>query len=384
MSEEKYLSFPLCLLAMNADDKEILNGIASYCIVETGETLRNSMSAEELQGEEMNEGVSDWQLCAAIGCRVLGFVKNRLSSNVEEYDGCLKHIVPWRKRNGNDPIARIKRDLLLGCLKNSGISMREFRILAGIYSVIGRKSHACIGLRLIRARAHGCKTPGIMEKESIPEILTPKQARLTVQRLHELGWFARVTPDPHGRKTYYSHRLTRDQLREIIFTKLTFSQSFRNQENQRNAELLERIKRERGHLKNDGTLKEDVNDSLDAPAPFFDETTGHPEGTAATPEGQQKGTLRAPINRNTLNRNPPNTNPINTNPVNDHAHSKLCASPVSESGNVISGSFMTNEQTNAFIIANRERTDEIRKSSQPAVKITNPDGTVEIRILTAA
>lgn len=374
MSEEKYLSFPICLLAMKADDSEtLLNRILSYCIVEAAAPIYNEMTLEDLQQEEITEGVGGRELQAAIGCRVLNVTKAALSRNVREHNVCLQHLNTWRNRNGNDPVVRIKLALLFDCRDGAKISMREFRTLAAIYSVIGRKEHAGIGLAMIYARAHGCKTPAIMQQEAITPILTIKQARLTVQRLHELGWFARVTPDPHGRKTFYSHRLTGDQLRDRLLSRLTFSQSFKADERKRNQELLARMEEKKGHLKREGTLKGGDDSENSEQPPFFAENEGHREGTVRAPQGHREGTL----NRNTLNRNTLNRNTLNE----QRTREDRGASIIIEVGNIIEGTFLTTEQTNVFILANRDRLEEIRKSAQPAERTTNPDGTVEVRIL---
>jgi hypothetical protein len=74
------------------------------------------------------------------------------------------------------------------------------------------------------------------EADSLPPLLTEKQVRGTA-RLHETGWFARVTPIRHGRKAYYSHRLTDPQLRERLLISLTYAQQFAAEHRARNIAL---------------------------------------------------------------------------------------------------------------------------------------------------
>jgi hypothetical protein len=123
---------------------------------------------------------------------------------------------------------------------------------------------------------------------------------------------ARVTPDPHGRTTYYSNRMTDDEMRERIFTRRTYKAKFVAEQQAKNQGLADRIKAAKGTFN---------SDSADAQS---DANKGHREGTDKAPEGQQEGTgkgngrapiietpsietlsTETPLSRNTENRNPP-------------------------------------------------------------------------------
>ena len=131
---------------------------------------------------------------------------------------------------------------------NRVLSRREFLVLAAIYSSIGRHPFRAIPEPVIRVRAAGCKCASIYhaEADSLPPLLTQKQVRGTVARLHETGWFARVTPIRHGRKTYYSHRLTDSQLRERLFISLTHAHQFASERRAKDMALADRIAKEKG------------------------------------------------------------------------------------------------------------------------------------------
>jgi hypothetical protein len=106
---------------------------------------------------------------------------------------------------------------------------------------------------MIRARASGCKSPAVMKAEidagrPLPEPLTIKQVRGTVADLHERGFFARVTPNPHGRATYFSHRMAADALRERLFHRSTYSRKFHQEQRRQDGELAARIRNAKAGL----------------------------------------------------------------------------------------------------------------------------------------
>ena len=79
-------------------------------------------------------------------------------------------------------------------------------------------------------------------------LLTLNKIRGTVTRLHELGFFARVTPDPHGRRTYYSNRMIETALRHRIFQKLTFAHNFAADQRGRDGNWPSALKSRKPHL----------------------------------------------------------------------------------------------------------------------------------------
>ena len=233
------------------------------------------------------------RLEAQLGFRLLG-----IGGTVRRGDhtAVLKHCEEWIAKHGPDPLVRLRADI---CAKarNGSMSVREFRTLVAIYSSIGR--NACRGITqpIIRMRAIGCKSAGVMNAEngSLPLIMTEKEARGTITRLHELGFFARVTPIRHGRKTFYSHRLTESELIARMSVRYTHSRKFVEEQRQKSQALEQSIRKgdynseEKGHY-NGG---------------------GRQEGDARATEGQREGDL----NRNTLNRKPIDKKPDDRYPT---------------------------------------------------------------------
>jgi hypothetical protein len=135
----------------------------------------------------------------------------------------------------------------------NGISFNEIAVLAAIYSKIGATSNPVrITQREIWYRAHGFKSQRVFHREmerQIPSI-TLRHIRTVIESLHQRGFFARITFA--RRQTYYSHRLTADQLAEAIFQLRTRAAKTRCARIQANNDLTFRIQAERRRLAGSG------------------------------------------------------------------------------------------------------------------------------------
>jgi hypothetical protein len=121
-----------------------------------------------------------------------------------------------------------------------------------------------------------------------PPLLSEKEARGTVTRLHETGFFARVTPIRHGRKTFYSIRLMDSELRAQLLARLTYSKNFADERRKKDKELADQIRVQKG----------DYNSELEK---------GQREGDAEATGGRREGDYdKKPLNRKPFNRNPHN------------------------------------------------------------------------------
>src|SRR5262245_12003724 len=109
--------------------------------------------------------------------------------------------------------------------KEGEFSWRHFSVLAAIYSVIGDNvKPVLINRNMIRCRALGYKTPGVMttalsERTDGARPLTDPQIKYDLDRLQQWGYFARVNPAAHSRRAYFSHRLTQEKMIQAIAEK---------------------------------------------------------------------------------------------------------------------------------------------------------------------
>jgi hypothetical protein len=331
MSKGKFLQFPLCALAMKDTPKNIADHILSYGMVSAGRSVLGKLDADERleKCDEFGLGKKfkdSLELAAHLGTGPCNMTIGSVAGTLRRYHALVAHEAQWVAKYGKVPSARLATTTVFELRDGGQISWREFRVLVGLYSVIGAKTFpVVIPLIMIEPRHCGFTNQATMEAAKkagdCPEPLTMKQLRGTVQKLWELKWFARVTPDPHGRATYYSNRMTDDEMRERIFTRRTYKAKFVAEQQAKNQGLADRIKAAKGTFNSKPEKGTFNSDSADAQS---DENNGHREGTDKAPQGQQegngKGTVRAPIietpsietlstetplSRNTENRNPP-------------------------------------------------------------------------------
>jgi hypothetical protein len=289
--EDKYVQFPLCALALR--DEDLLGRIISYGFVEAGVKAMCKLSDDEKRQLCRQFGLpasrhNSFELAVHLGAEICDIRPG--THSLQRHGELQRHIDAWTSRHGPEPLVRIRTDLCFRAHDGQGISIREFRVLAAIYSSIGANRYRAITELVIRMRAIGCKCAAVMkaEKGTLPPLLSEKEARGTVTRLHETGFFARVTPIRHGRKTFYSIRLTDSELRAQLLARLTYSKNFADERRKKDKELADQIRVQKG----------DYNSELEK---------GQREGDAEATEGRREGDYdKKPLNRKPFNRNPHN------------------------------------------------------------------------------
>jgi hypothetical protein len=265
---DKFLQFPLCALTLPGEMKGVLDAIISYGVTEAGLAVMKTKDTAERKRLCAEYGLpkheyDSWALAAEIGGRLCGITLGSRDNCLRRHSTLAAFLHEWEKRHGTDARVRIRKDVCFEVRDGGGMSFREFRILCAIYSLLGRHAYRAIGFRMIGARACGCKSEQVKETEikagrPLLEPFSIKQLRGTVAKLHELGWFARVTPDPHGRVTYYSHRMSGDALRERIFHRRTYSADFHEEQRRQNAALGERIRKKMGDFHQNGISQQSL------------------------------------------------------------------------------------------------------------------------------
>jgi hypothetical protein len=290
-NSDRYFQFPLWLLSKSDDHDGLGGSIIRYGTIAVGLDILKSLNPEQRKASCAKHNLpaskrDSYGLASYLGEEKLNVTLGNRETAISMYRDIEVELDERSKECGKEPLVRVAYDRCFDFYRGNLFSVREFRVLMAIYSCIGSKPYALVRFDAIRLRATGCKSEKVREHaegrlDFVPPMLTLKQARGTVARLHQLGWFARVTPDPHGRATYYSHRLSSDELREKVFTRKTYAASFAEQERQKNAELAARIK-----------------------AVKHGKSKGHQSGTDGAAAGHREGTF----NRNAFSRNSGNKN----------------------------------------------------------------------------
>ena len=223
---EKYVQAPLCLLAYpgNGGD-DIIKGMLAIGMQRNRLYLSN-LPEDELYLPEENDLPHDFDLnncehqllCAAAkmsGIRLASMVN--VEKDIRKYQA---YIDDFELKFGTDALVRHKTALCIDVRDRGALNPRAFAILSAIYSCLGQNSHRQITSDEIQCRATGCRSQEIFDTfKDRPKPYSMKQVRKTVEDLFLKGFFGRYTYQ--RRYTYYSHKLSEDELREKVFEKRT-------------------------------------------------------------------------------------------------------------------------------------------------------------------
>ena len=222
---EKYIQAPLCLLAYPGSLYDIINGMLYIGIHRTRLFLSENPEQhyelpdnEHLPKDHNNTNGEHQLLCAAanmleINTGPIAFVE----SEIRKYQA---FVDDFESKFGNDALVRHKKALCLDVRDRGALNPREFAILSAIYSRLGQSSYKRITSDEIQCRATGCRSKEIFDTfKNRPEPYSVKQVRNTVEDLFLKRFFGRYTYQ--RRYTYYSHKLSEDELIKKVFEKRT-------------------------------------------------------------------------------------------------------------------------------------------------------------------
>ena len=197
---ERYCHFPLCALAFGTDIKERLWAILAYSIVK------------------------------------------------DDYKPLAQFAKKWEKRHGSDATVRIDAQWVIEA-KYDKFSYDELAVLVAIYSKIGsKKGPVRITQDEIWRRSLGYKSERVFREETGGSgvCCRPRQVRTIIERLDERNFFARITFA--RRQTFYSHRLSREKLAELVRATKLYRARARQARISANAKLTSEIQAERRKL----------------------------------------------------------------------------------------------------------------------------------------
>lgn len=256
---ENYFQFPLCALCYGTSAQERLNVVISFALIEAGIKLWRKLPAVDRDDRtktfrKWRDAPSNfhWQLethCAAFyGAQVIGVELGHFGSTLARHEQLRSFVSEFQVTHGRDALVRIKRGWLFDTRDGNGITYREFSVLCAIYSAIGDKELAIVTRDRIRRCALGYRTAAIMQAEQPKRtdgalLLTERQLRDTITRLHRNKFFARCTVA--RRITYYSIRLDSESLRKKILERRTYADFFHASQSAQDQALTAAIKQKR-------------------------------------------------------------------------------------------------------------------------------------------
>ena len=263
--KQRYFQFPLCALSFAADIQERLNCIISFGCVELGKKQWRTFNATEKQLRRSDlpsrhtcpcpiDLTKDEHLQVAAGAERLHIKIPNIERVLAGHATLSRFIKEFEARCGRDAQVRIRTDWIFEARDGKGMSYGELAVLAAIYSKIGASQRPVqISRDEIWKRAHGFKSDRVFRQEMSGRspFITPRQVRSLTDRLYDRRFFARVTYA--RRHTYYSHRMTNEELSEAVFQLKTRRDLARQVSRMANEELTRRIQAERRKL---ATLKE--------------------------------------------------------------------------------------------------------------------------------
>ena len=226
VTNEPYLQFPICLLRYSADDSKTLAAIYAYSLVNFG--MKFDTDTPQLEGrirylaESGSDPGFDRDNPVHVATRLAAStwkqpVDDPLDEVEERYNEAFGFICDEEDKAGKAcPQARVKLAFYLDVANHGRMTMREFRVFAGLVSCLGCAKYKRVTKETILARAQGHRSSrGLQENTALYLPQTVRQVGLTLDALHARHFFARVRISP--RKTVYSIRQGEDQIRMQVW-----------------------------------------------------------------------------------------------------------------------------------------------------------------------
>lgn len=187
------------------------------------------------------------------GMKRLNLFRGDMPSMVAQADAVQCFLNNMQNIHGKHAYVAMREDFVWEQIKKSGLSWREFSVLAAVYSFIGKRKCAYITRSVIQHRALGYKTAAMMQAEMPSRkdgdtAMTIRQINYTLDRLHERKLFARVRKDPWH--TFYSNRLDDGELETKLLGRATYKDDFHGDRKQRNSDFMQRVKAARANVDN--------------------------------------------------------------------------------------------------------------------------------------
>jgi hypothetical protein len=227
--------------------------VIDWCIMDAGLDRQKKLAQQE--ADVLHRISRDiypvaWRNCPQhramiLGMDLLGVQRGHVKSIEANHRSICEYVNRLWQIYGPQPTIRIAARLVWEIKEGSGITWREFSIYAALLSWIGKRSRAWVSRSVLQRRSLGYKTASMMQAE-LPnrldgeEPLTARQIGYILDKLHERQFFARVRKDPWH--TYYSVRLTQDQLEKALLDSAVYAPGFHHRRVQRTAAFMARLR----------------------------------------------------------------------------------------------------------------------------------------------
>lgn len=256
---DSYTQFSLSQLARRGKERyEAI--LAEGCIEHAGESALNKLKEDSRERVELvakefcgqpetpqdYDPKDEMHLRVVLGAKKiqirLGSVRNMVRAYTEVRE--LRHKYLARRGLREDGLVRIKTAWIFDA-RDGKMREREFDVLCALYSCIGAFQYKWVTKDVLQFRSLGYMSAEAMEKELPGHLksavaLSLSQIGRTLNALHGRHFFERVRPNK--RQTYYSIRVTRQELEEAVFRQKTGNTNFSTQQKRSDLALMERIK----------------------------------------------------------------------------------------------------------------------------------------------
>jgi hypothetical protein len=227
VSNGKFFTFPVPILAMALPEKDILQHIIAHGVERAGSGGEAGSITKGRIAQELSERITGFNRRderhdrivrgAIICCVSLG----NIGSTISRANVAARFVAEQEAKHGASPLVFISTELLWSCHNEDFPSYRDFTTLCAINSVIGfKKSPVLIRRQMIIARQLGYKSPAVMAAEignrRDRQPLTTKQLRDVLDRLETEDVISRYQASP--RNVYFSTTLKYDELKSAVDT----------------------------------------------------------------------------------------------------------------------------------------------------------------------
>ena len=202
------LEFPLCSLSYQTNDRERVDLIISYCLMEYSKKIKIDVCeaidflTENLPNDFDQQSSKHIRLLVA--AQQLGIILESCSRLEKDYKKLLKHISNYAIKYGSDAYCRVGKRLCFEA-RDGILPYRQFAIICAVQSIIGKTAkYKKITKDRIRYAMRGYKSKNIalLEKEKDQIRLTDRQIGKTLEILQSKRLFTKFTFA--NRQPYYS------------------------------------------------------------------------------------------------------------------------------------------------------------------------------------
>lgn len=227
-----FVQFPLCLLATREPMDVWLRRAVVYGVVQfiesTSEPSTDFWRMSRRQQERALHGAQ----------KVIGITLRDVDYYRAAHRKAVNAVAFWKSTHGSTFTVRLKSEYIREVIDEAMLTEREFRVLIGLYSMIGPKSFAKVGWPMIQARAAGHMRPADAGK-----YLGPVYSRGQIERacavLLDRKFVASFTYN-YGER-FWSHRLLADELAAAVKAKKTQMILARQARSERNTRVSTEI-----------------------------------------------------------------------------------------------------------------------------------------------